>query len=60
MLCLEKIDVWLFLDSFESFEECVLPFYNDVRLKNGLEILSNDAAINLFLDLRKDYKIDAD
>ena len=60
MLCLEKIDVWLFLDSFESFEECVLPVYNDVRLKNGLEILSNDAAINLFLDLRKDYKIDAD
>lgn len=59
MLCLDKIDVWLFLDTFETFEECVLPFYNDVCKRNGKQPITNDEAINLFLELRKDYNIDA-
>jgi len=55
MQTLCDINVWMFLESFESFVECVMPLYNDERIKNGKPPLNEDETINLFLELRKEY-----
>ncbi len=55
MQTLCDINVWMFLESFESFVECVMPLYNDERIKNGKQPLNEDETINLFLELRQEY-----
>ncbi len=55
MQTLCDINVWLFLVSFEEFNEYVMPLYNEERIKNGKPTLNEDETINLFLELRKEY-----
>lgn len=52
-----EIDDKLFLDTFESFEQVIVPQYNRRRFEKGLKPLTDDQKTNLFLELREKHGI---
>ena len=54
-----NIDESIFLDTYENFERCLLPLVNQRRIESGKRAMTDDEAINYFIDLRRDFGLDA-